>query len=50
MQVMTYRGDTPTVVEVKQDYTGDGQTDATIKVTEQSAYTSTFISTDDLDW
>jgi hypothetical protein len=34
IQVATFRGDTPTVIEVNQDYTGDGQTDATIKVTE----------------
>jgi len=40
----------PTVIEVNQDYTGDGKTDATIKVTEQSAYTSSFIDTDNLDW
>jgi hypothetical protein len=35
---------------VEQDYNGDGTSDATIKVIEQSAYTSTFIDTTDLDY
>jgi hypothetical protein len=34
IQVSTYRGATPTTIKVNQDYTGDGQTDAVITVTE----------------
>lgn len=50
VQVATFRGATPTTIKVNQDYTGDGQTDAVITVTEQSSYTSTVIDTGDINW
>ena len=48
--MLTFRGPTPTTITVEQDYNGDGTSDATINVVEQSAYTSTQIDTADLDY